>query len=1470
MSISTEELEQFLAGGPVAPRRRTPTPTASSPDRVAREAARGRRGSVVRTGPTSVVVPDDLLGQIGPGIDIDETPNREIQPDIPSIDDFLSGPATPEPVSRALRARGTPDDRRQRGARSGFGILPALGRGVAGLVETTGETIAAAPTAFLESLPGATAPSVEGDPVQRIAQQIGRPIARAGRAVRESEALRPSPSIEKAAAEGRLFRPTDPRFFTEELPESAVSLAASIAAAVATRNAAPLARFLAFSAPTVSLEGGASVRDIREQLIEQGVSPEEAHRISSEAGAQAGILAAGLEVGPFSAITGRLGGRFARRGIVRATTTAAAEAQEEVAQTISGEAVRSQATGTPFKVDGQELARAALGGAVLGGAAGVVISGGPRGGNNTDVTGAPIGTPAPTISPPRATVEEIGQADQELINRRVQSGEVQRRDLLVSQPLSVEPADVTRFDIKDETKAGQIKFEEGEEIRMPASMAPDGRIVEAPVHYLAQQMLVGAAPGESFDHSQIVDGFTTSSGRLLSREQAMELINASELGPRVTGETKLDAWHLPPVDQRTIEQEVSAADRAVLGTEGGFLNFAPSRPSGSPFQSNIAEVEEAWRAARGLGRPALRDRIFQAIADFKNHFTPGRHFQNLDTRNPKFAATADILRLFQGSGVHSQLVALNRIAEVESDLVSREESDLVARALALPDILRSVDEGLYDDKQIPFGYPNREAVVDDLDALNRVIGSNPRIAQAVQKRNDTLRPIVERLVELNLLEPKAVDNLPRYYHRQVLERVGANSSVGVASRTVRMFRRGFQIARTGGGDFNTAWREAEFEWITHALSQIAKKETILRVKRINDIKDSLVTQAKTLSEQEGRDVNWQDLIPEGHVIWQPEPGNTFFNALTITEQTLDKFLAESGDALGLSERLREALVMGGPREQWVIPEELAVTLNNLSPETVEGPAAALSRRLLTRWKKWRLLNPFGALRYNFNNASGDMDIVLAWDPRALKLAPRAAIDLAKDLRNRSTPLLRAEIEEGTRRAVLGSTLTIQEIPDIGKSQVLKALDPKGRLPSPWRAVTKWTIWRENIIRLATWRYIRQLMIDNPGKPIYGASRAHEVDAITNVEERAAKVARELVGDYGNLSEGGQWLRRQVMPFYSWIEINSPRYYQLLRNLPKESRATPGRAGGQLAGAAALRVGTKAALFAVKANLLFALVHVYNHVAFPDEEKELRSELGREPQLILGRDQDGRIRTLRLPGALSDMLSWLDLSDLPADIRDLTSGRATLADKGAEAVKAPVERAVQSLRPEAALVGVLAGKSFYPHIFAPNSSFRLTGGRFIRDRREAVAGVLAMERVYRFATGRPRPVGGWPADFVESLMIYKTDPGEAAYFESRRLAFQWLEDVKGRSSDGIQPGKKGNALFYFKQATKYGDTEGARRWIREYAKLGGTLDGMKQSIDRSAPAGTIPKKDRPEFAASLSDEELEVFRLGNRWYNETFR
>jgi hypothetical protein len=862
------------------------------------------------------------------------------------------------------------------------------------------------------------------------------------------------------------------------------------------------------------------------------------------------------------------------------------------------------------------------------------------------------------------------------------------------------------------------------------------------------------------------------------------------------------------------------------------------------------EVELRWKLAKGIKKESLPLKIKKGFVKGVQSFQ--RKYPELDTKQEVDAKVNDILRNFENVSEFSKAAATKVIQGITAQL-GKKKYDVFSRKIILEDLKKDINKGLYNyedletgeikQKELPFGYKNLEEINIDLKQYNKIIESNTDIKSSLDARNSFINTLKKELVENNLLPEKVLD-YESYFHHQVLEKLAEKNfkGVGTGSQKVKLGKKGFQKKRIGSSkDFNTDYLESEFEVISQSLSQLETVKTLKELRAITDISESLKVLAK---EQNIKD--YKKLTPEGYVVWKPKYGNHFYLANSLTEKTLDAVM--SGTKTLEDSDVKKVLAIGRNQE-WIIPKHIAETLDNLKDYGKDSAPAELSKSLLSSWKQWVLINPFRVLKYNINNMSGDLDITFAYDPAIIKKSPSAAKDLLSYTRGKApTP----EILEAIKYGVIGSGMTIKEIPDISKIGLFKVLtgENPNLIQKYWNNLKDYTQWRENILRLSAYRYFKEAI--KKGKNPYGASKKTEVDAIGDVNKKAAKLARELLGDYGNISKGGQWLRERMIPFYSWMEINAPRYVRLFKNLKHEGKGT-----GKLFGAGIIKAGYKTTKLGIKATILYVLINLWNNIFFSDEEKELSNEQRRQAHIILGRRDDGSIISLSFQGALSDALDWFGFEDLPDDIKDITSGDKNFREKTKETLLAPITKAIQGIRPEPKLLfETLTKKSLYPDPFNP---------RPIRDVGEHLSRTVSAQLIYNYLKGKPlRSID----KELSKALVYDIDPGESAYWVIKQKAIEFLED-KGREFPSITPTKRSNSLYYWRQAVKYGDNKAAKKYLKQYFRLGGTIKGLKISLLKQSPISFIPKKLQSEFINTLNKEERKIFKKGYSWYLKTY-
>ncbi len=636
-----------------------------------------------------------------------------------------------------------------------------------------------------------------------------------------------------------------------------------------------------------------------------------------------------------------------------------------------------------------------------------------------------------------------------------------------------------------------------------------------------------------------------------------------------------------------------------------------------------------------------------------------------------------------------------------------------------------------------------------------------------------------------------------------------------------------------------------------------------------------------LGEQYADPMMLDDLVkrfaPDGYVTWQPDEGKLLFTVKTIPEHVIDRMMAKiaaegagsisAEEMMGAFQSLRSMLAVGGLKYQMVLPEELAASLNSLRDEDAEGLFDALVAVPLSWWKRWVLINPRRVLKYNLNNLSGDLDAIIAGNPSVVKKLPQAISELWQVMVKGETPSDR--YREAVERGVFDSGLSAQEIPDINYLSEFESLinppkltkEPVRFVLSPlvkvWRTLNKYTQFRENWMRYAAYLdYIDRLEAGQSMKEIgYGASKREMVDAVADNKDRAALLARDLVGDYGAISHYGKGIRRKVIPFYSWMEINTKRYWRLGINAWDQGIGQGFRTTGLIGATIGVRT---TAYLGLRMAFMYGMVQLWNNLFFGDEEDELSVEDRTRLHIILGRDDAGQIRTLKFQGAMSDFLGWIGFADAVGVISDIEKGRAGYGELITTVLKAPVNKVLTSLTPVITVpVEMLSGKTYWPDVFNP---------RAIQDKWRHVAKLFSVENEYDLIFDRPSR--GYGRSIAEAV-IYNRDVGETTYNQMKGMAYDWERRETGQTGAGTYQTPRSKALHDWRMALKFGDNEAERNALDRMDELGIDFEARQSSIRNAHPLGSIPIKSRAAFLETLTAKEQQALDEAIDWYEATY-
>ena len=551
--------------------------------------------------------------------------------------------------------------------------------------------------------------------------------------------------------------------------------------------------------------------------------------------------------------------------------------------------------------------------------------------------------------------------------------------------------------------------------------------------------------------------------------------------------------------------------------------------SRSDYPFNNPESEKAFNDSRkGIqhdkSAKGLKHYLLTALHGFNGDFP---ELAGADAKAKGLTYAREILRMLKRKADAQTTMAVYSLAR-SLDKLNKKQFEIFTRILLINDIFNFKRKN--PNAPLPLGFTN-EALQSESQRFLKLAKADKDIWIAVNSEHKLNNHIKNQLV--TLAQELGLKNLANRIKNNPFD----SAMIDYAN-----------IISPNSPDINANYIQAMGELRISQLQDIVKLQAIKEIKDNYDIKDKLVKQFGSL---------WGLHIPNGYKSWNILAHNFIEAANSLHENILSSALELTAQQLGLSDEtlhdIRQSMNEKDNSHLLVLPVELVNTLNYMLKPKHRGPWTQLLKKLSTSWKKFTLFFPTRTIKYNIRNFTGDLDAVLAGNPKALRFMKRAVSELYTafygDYHN-----IAPELIEFQKR---GGALTAESAHDLYDYRKLKEfnhliskIDDKTSdswmsLPKKfwemtdallWSGVQKASNFREGWLRYACYLDFLDQMMHNPnGEPNnWGASDPHEVMSIPDIRDRAFKMANELLGAYDQVSEAGQALRDLFIPFYSWM------------------------------------------------------------------------------------------------------------------------------------------------------------------------------------------------------------------------------------------------------------------------------------------------------------------------------------------------
>lgn len=871
----------------------------------------------------------------------------------------------------------------------------------------------------------------------------------------------------------------------------------------------------------------------------------------------------------------------------------------------------------------------------------------------------------------------------------------------------------------------------------------------------------------------------------------------------------------------------------------------PTKGSPEPYAVDRPEVEANINAVRGVVPETLFQKVREAVKAAWRGLTRSQEFL---ANTPENARINEFFRLLKSNGNAAFGKVVRDVQKVVGEFTPAEYG-LFERYL----LVMNQSSALDLNQPLRHGFKDRAEVDQYRAKLERLVAASPAVQKAIAARQSLKAGLVKEGIDAGVIGPEALEN-EWYFHQMVLSFVdGGQFAPG--SSTPLLLGRDFQKARTTGVpelgreyDYNTSYLESEMRWMAQMRVDIGKEALIKQFVEPYDV----LAEVRDVARQTGRP--WgevaRELYPD-HAIYAAQPGHELYKVHTIKEKLAEELgrgvldIAEIG-----AEDVGTAMAMGGLRRPMLLPRDIVSQLNATLKVKADGPVAEASNSLMNAWKVFTLLNPKRLIGYTARNMTGDVEPVIAAAPGAFKDVPAATREAWDFYYNNGESL---DVLRAVDLGLLDSSMTASEIPDASQIPAFKHLfdtpgiggKVKRFVPGYFEQVRKFNNFRESVGRLAAYKYYLRKI--NAGESFnYGGSKKSVVDALlrtTGPEVAAAHLARNLLGDYGNLTKFGTYARKHIAPFYSWIEINFKRWPRLTENAIRDAAQGKPLAAGAILAANLVRMAG-----------LYAAVWTWNNTVMSDEEKELSPADRASLHLNLGRTGDGSVRVFRRVGSLSDFTDWFGVPEAVALLPQYKANQIGLSDYATEIAKSPLNKAVQAARPDVKTGLELGmGASLYPDVTRPRPT----------PRGEIAAGLVGMRDELK-AIKRQVGTGDTvrPGYGERQLGLARSDPGQAALSEVHDLRRRFLSNKGEPDTTPRAP----SSIAKLRDAALADDPKAFADAKARYLESGGTREKFEDALKNLDPiAGKLNASDERKFTREfLTDSQREKLKRAREY------
>lgn len=619
----------------------------------------------------------------------------------------------------------------------------------------------------------------------------------------------------------------------------------------------------------------------------------------------------------------------------------------------------------------------------------------------------------------------------------------------------------------------------------------------------------------------------------------------------------------------------------VPSAQGGFAGGRPRAAAHAKLSAIVNEklttgsqaADSFLKRNRGFG---LSQKIISGIRAVPGHLIDfGREFHFLP-HLPKTEAFAKVRESFRhmmeiskkahDDATEAMKWALQPIKGTKREVARR--YDAVVMKLQADSLTEDIEKGV----ALPPGMTEADVQAMRTEA-DRLYAEYPSVRQAYDRIREKTQEVTDMLLDMGWLTKEQAKEF--YFPHRVIKYLQQNRGFFGVPRKLSVPHKGYLKQRKGGSDY-----AIDLDYLMEHWAQVRRDVGMTKFMET-------VLQREQKEHFRKDNPNWKrgDPVPAGFKEVTVLPGRFYYRAHGISEdlamalvnQNLAMIEAalEEKNQKGL-DAVRTVLAVGRKRS-FIVREEVARQIEDMPTAPIVGEKGALAagynavKSFNTFVKGNILFNPLYAWPFHVTNFLGDAHKVMVALPKSLVSKHMAGYWQA--ILDAHAGKKSALFDEAQRLGVIGSGWLGVEVknlkalmPQIARAEISGAgdvaWDKAKRLFNLLKTAGQS---REDWLRYATFAHLVDLQ--NKGVDITKYS-TKDMKVIKGLEahEKAAKIARDILGDYSAIGKSGRVLSDLAVPFYRWMHLNLPWWPRLLKEYG--GRGDAGRLAAALVAASA--------------------------------------------------------------------------------------------------------------------------------------------------------------------------------------------------------------------------------------------------------------------------------------------------------------